>query len=117
MGYLNTYSRKRKFQGGGEVPAAPAPEAGAGGPEAGGAGGGGVTEEQLIEFAYAAVQGDQGAATQLGMALAPMIVEQAESMGAGGGAGGPEGGAPAEAGGAPAEGEPVFRRGGKLVRY
>jgi hypothetical protein len=109
MGYLNKYgSRARKFQGGGEMaPAGPPPEA----PAGPGAGGG---EEEIIGLAQAAAQGDMEAAAQLGMMLAPMILEQAGAAGAGpeGAPAGPEGGemAPPPEGGAP-----VFRRGGKFI--
>jgi len=103
--YLNTYGKKRKFQEGGAM--APAPEAG-GAPPAPEAAPGGGGEEELFALAEAAVQGDQEAATQLGMALAPMILEQASAMGqeAGGGAeqAPPEGGTP------------VFGSGGKFLR-
>ena len=107
MSYLSKYGT-RKFQEGGAMPAGPeaAPAAPAG-PEAGGGG-----EEQVIALAQAAASGDPEAAAELGMMLAPMILEQA-------GAGGPEG-APAGPEGAPPEGgapggEPVFRRGGKFL--
>ena len=62
-------------------------------------------EEQILQLAEAAVAGDQQAAAELGMMLAPMILQQvdAEMQGAEGG----------EA--APAAPEPVFRRGGKFV--
>jgi len=101
--YLSKYGRrKRVFQEGGPMPA----EGGApqGAPAEGGGG-----EEQVLALAQAAAQGDMEAAAQLGMMLAPMILEQA----GGGAPAGPEGGAPAPA---PAEGAPTFRRGGRLVR-
>lgn len=62
-------------------------------------------EEQILQLAEDAVAGDQQAAAELGMMLAPMILQQvdAEMQGAEG----------AEA--APAVPEPVFRRGGKFV--
>jgi hypothetical protein len=73
--------------------------------------GGGDPQEQILGLAQAATQGDEAAAAQLGMMLAPMILEQA------GGGGAAPAGAPGE--GAPAgqgEGAPVFKRGGKLAR-
>lgn len=112
--YLKKYGKNNtlKFQEGGEMPAEaavpPAPEAA---PEAGAPEGGG-NEEQLIALAEAATQGDQQAAMELGMALAPMIMEQAAAMG-----GGAEGAAPVEQGApAPAEGgTPVFKQGGSFI--
>ena len=106
--YLSAYGT-RKYQEGGAMPpqgGAPAggmpPEGGApaGGPE------GGDPQAELMALAQAAAQGDQAAATQLGMMLAPMILEQS---GGGGAPGGPEGPAPAEGG------APVFSRGGRLA--
>jgi len=108
--YMNKYGKKNtlKFQEGGMMPEeGGAPPA----PEAGGAPAGGGDEEQLIAWAEAATQGDQEAAMQLGMAIAPMIMEQAAAASGGGGA---EGGMPPE--GAPAEGgTPVFRKGGSFI--
>jgi hypothetical protein len=107
MGYLNTYGKRaRRFQQGGAMApeamdAAPQPAA----PEEGAGSG---QEEQILELAQAAVAGDQQAAAELGMLLAPMILQQVE---AGMAEGGPEGGAPAE----PAAPEPVFRKGGVFV--
>ena len=100
MGYLNTYGT-RKFQEGGQM--APAPEAPAGPPAEGGEG-----EEQLIALAEAVVNGDQEAAMQLGVALAPMILEQAAAMGGGGGA-------PMEEAAPVPGGTPQFKRGGTFV--
>jgi len=100
--YLNTYGVRRhsKFQMGGPMPAE------GGMPPEGGApaeGGGGDPQAEIIALAEAAAAGDMEAAAQLGMMVAPLILEQAG--GAGGGApAGPEGGAP------------VFRKGGRLIR-
>ena len=99
MSYLNTYgTKRRKFQEGGMMAPAPAEAAPEAGPEAGG---GEVSEDQLLQLADAAVQGDQEAAMQLGMLLAPMILQEAQAAGG------------AEA--APAEAAPVFRKGGQFV--
>jgi len=124
MGYLNTYGRTRKYQGGGGMPPAAGDMGGAPGGDMGGAPGGApggemggapggaqeMDEQQLIQLAEAAMQGDQEAAAQLGFMLAPMILEQAQAMMGGGGAEG----APAEE--VPAEGgTPVFRHGGAFL--
>ncbi|MCK5787460.1 MAG: hypothetical protein KAH32_00470 [Chlamydiia bacterium] len=105
--YLAHYGTRR-YQGGGEMPAPAGPEGGM--PQEGGAppqeGGGGDPQAEILAMAQAAAQGDQAAAAQLGMALAPMILEQAGQGGAPEGGGGP---APAEGG------APVFRRGGRLA--
>ena len=111
MGYLDTYAtRSKRFQEGGmmteEAPAGP--EAGApAGPEAGPEQD--AQGEQLLALAEAAVGGDQQAAAELGMALAPMILEQVQAE-TGGGA--PEGG-----GGEPMPegGEPTFSAGGTFI--
>ena len=102
MSYLKQYGSKRKFQEGGAMPADPAMAPAPAGPEAGGGG----EEEQVMMLAQAAVQGDQAAAAELGMMLAPMILQEVQAAGAGGGE---EGMAPAE----PAA-QPVFKRGGVL---
>ncbi len=96
MDYLKKYGT-RKLQEGGPAPA-PA--------------GGEMSGEDLIALAQATIAGDQAAAAQLGMLVAPMLLEQA-GAGAGGGGGAPE--APA-APTAPVEGEPMFRKGGLFVR-
>lgn len=97
MGYLKKYgSKKQKFQAGGPAPAAEPAAA----PAAPAEGGGG--EEQIFQLAEAAVAGDQAAAAELGMMLAPMILQEAEAQ---------MGAAPAEA-----EAQPVFRKGGKFIR-
>lgn len=94
MSYLKQYGTKtEKFQAGGMAPA-PA--------EAAPAGGGGG-EEQIIMLAEAAVGGDQAAATELGMMLAPMIMQEAQAQAGAG--------APAEA-----QAQPVFKKGGKFVK-
>jgi hypothetical protein len=98
MNYLETYgSKQRRFQEGGVAPAPAAPA----GPEAGGG-----QEEQIVQLAEAAQAGDQQAAAELGMIMAPMILEEIQA--AAGAQGAPAG---PEAGG----GEPVFRKGGKFV--
>jgi hypothetical protein len=119
VNYLAKYGTRR-YQGGGGMPAPGGAEGGMpaeggappeGGMPEGGAppegGQGGDPQAEIMALAQAAAQGDQAAAAQLGMALAPMILEQAQ----GGAQGGPEGGAPAPAEG----GAPVFRRGGRLA--
>lgn len=106
--YINTYGQKKPkmnmFQGGGPMPAEggqPMPAEGGGAPPEGG-----DPQQQIIALAEAASQGDEAAAMELGMMLAPMIMEQAGGGGAP--AGGPEGGAP------PGGEAPVFKKGGKL---
>lgn len=93
MSYLSEYgTKKRKFQVGGEMPAAPPAE-------------GGGQEEQIIALAEAAVAGDEQAAMELGMLVAPIILEQVAGAGAG------------EAEAMAAEQEaPVFSSGGKFLR-
>lgn len=72
--------------------------------EAGGApAGGGDPMQQIIEGAMQAVQSGDG---NLALQVCQMLVQLAT---------GGQGGAPEE-GAAPAEGEPVYRRGGRLVR-
>jgi hypothetical protein len=97
MSYLNTYGKKRRFQEGGVAPEAAPVQAG---PEQGGGG----QEEQILALAQATVAGDQAAAAELGMMLAPMILQEVQAS---------AGGATEEA--APAEAQPVFRKGGKFV--
>jgi len=96
MNYLKQYGTKtRIFQEGGMAPAgAEAQPAPAAGPEQGGG------EEQIFALAEAAVAGDQAAAAELGLMLAPMILQEAQ----------------AQAGGQPeaAEAQPVFSKGGKF---
>ena len=101
MGYLNKYGTKqRRFQEGGEMAPAPA------GPEAGPEAGGGGEEEQMIMLAEAAVQGDEQAAMQLGMMIAPLILQEAQAQMGGGEAAAPAG---------PEGGAPVFRKGGQFA--
>jgi hypothetical protein len=103
--YLATYSKRpvRKYQAGGGMPA--------GDPAMGGAPAGGDPMEQMVMLAEAAMQGDTNAAAELGMAVAPMILEQAQAA-MGGGM--PQGGAPEPAADMPpAEGQPMMRVGGK----
>ena len=96
MSYLNAYGKKRRFQEGGVAPSAAPVQAG---PTEGGG-----QEEQILALAQATVAGDQAAAAQLGVMMAPMILQEVQAAG---------GGAEAEA--APAEAQPVFRKGGKFV--
>jgi hypothetical protein len=98
MSYLDKYGSKRKFQEGGAMPADPAMAPAPAGPEAGGGGG----EEQIIALAQAAAQGDQAAAAELGMMLAPMILQEAQA----GGGGEPQ---------ADPAAQPVFRKGGAFI--
>lgn len=99
MSYLKQYGTKtEKLQQGGVAPAGPeAQPAPAAGP---GEGGG---EEQVIMLAEAAAQGDQAAATELGMMLAPMILQEAQAQAGGGDP-------------AAAEAQPVFKKGGKFSK-
>lgn len=88
----------KKFQAGGPMPAgqgAPAPQGGGEDPQA-----------MLMQGAQQAVQGQD---CEIAMQVCQMLIE----MLGGGGAQQP---APQEAAPAPAEGEPVYRRGGRLVR-
>lgn len=102
MSYLETYGSKRKFQEGGAMPADPAMAPAPAGPAAGGGGG----EEEIVALAQAAVSGDQQAAAQLGMMLAPMILQEVQAGGGGG-----------EAQAMPADpaAQPVFRKGGAFI--
>lgn len=83
----------RKFQAGGPMPAgapAPAPQG---------------SEDPTAMLMQAAQQAVQGQDCQMAMQVCQMVIE---ALGGGGG--------PQEAAPAPAEGEPVYRRGGRLVR-
>jgi len=118
--YLKQYGRKQRFQEGGSMPAGP--EGGA--PPAGGPEGGAGGPEEILAVAQATLDGDMEAAAQLGVMVAPMILEQAQAQGGAPGgapAGGPEGGAPmgmARNGGpVPANvGVPTFGKGGRLIK-
>ncbi|MCK5788482.1 MAG: hypothetical protein KAH32_05765, partial [Chlamydiia bacterium] len=68
MRYVNKYGNKRMFQAGGEMAGPPPPQGGGG-------------DEEVIMLAQAAASGDMEAAAQLGMMLAPMILEQAGAAG------------------------------------
>lgn len=88
----------RKFQAGGPTLAgapAPAPQGG---------------EDPTAMLMQAAQQAVQGQDCQMAMQVCQMVIEAL------GGGGGPQEAAPQEAAPAPAEGEPVYRRGGRLVR-
>lgn len=88
----------RKFQAGGPMPAgapAPAPQGG---------------EDPTAMLMQAAQQAVQGQDCQMAMQVCQMVIEAL------GGGGGPQEAAPQGAAPAPAEGEPVYRRGGRLVR-
>lgn len=84
----------KKFQEGGAAPQAAAQQGGGEDPTA-----------MLMQGAQQAVQNQD---CQIAIQVCQMVLEML-------GGGGAEGGAPEEA--APAEGQPVYRRGGKLVRY
>ena len=86
---------KQKFQAGGPMP------------EQGGAPQGG--EDPMMVLMQGAQQALQSQDCQIAMQVGQMLLELA-------GGGAPQGGAPQEAAPAPAEGEPVYRRGGRLVR-
>ena len=88
----------KKFQEGG---AAPAPEAAA--PQQGG-------EDPTAMLLQGAQQAVQGQDCEMAMQVCQMLIEAL------GGGGSPQEAAPQEAAPAPAEGEPVYRRGGRLVR-
>lgn len=86
------------FQAGGPMPAgapAPAPQ------------GGEDPTAMLLQGAQQAVQGQD---CEMAMQVCQMLIEAL------GGGGSPQEAAPQEAAPAPAEGEPVYRRGGRLVR-
>ena len=86
-----------KFQAGGPMPAgapAPAPQ------------GGEDPTAMLLQGAQQAVQGQD---CEMAMQVCQMLIEAL-------GGGSPQEAAPQEAAPAPAEGEPVYRRGGRLVR-
>ena len=87
----------RKFQEGGAMPA--------GAPAASPQGG----EDPMAMLIQGAQQAVQAQDCQIAMQVCQMLLELA-------GGGAPAEAAPAEAAPAPAEGEPVYRRGGRLVR-
>ena len=87
----------RKFQEGGAMPAGAAPQ----GPEGG--------QDPMAMLMQGAEQAVQAQDWQIAMQVCQMLLELA-------GGGAPAEAAPAEAAPAPAEGEPVYRRGGRLVR-
>ena len=87
----------RKFQEGGAMPA--------GAPAASPQGG----EDPMAMLIQGAQQAVQSQDCQIAMQVCQMLLELA-------GGGAPAEAAPAEAAPAPAEGEPVYRRGGRLVR-
>lgn len=89
---------KNKFQEGGAMPAGAAPQ----GPQGG--------EDPMAMLLQGAQQAVQAQDCQIAMQVCQMLMELA------GGGGAPAEAAPAEAAPAPAEGEPVYRRGGRLVR-
>lgn len=88
----------RKFQEGGAMPAGAAPQ----GPEGG--------QDPMAMLMQGAEQALQAQDCEIAMQVCQMLLELA------GGGGAPAEAAPAEAAPAPAEGEPVYRRGGRLVR-
>ena len=87
-----------KFQAGGPMPAGAPAQAPQGG------------EDPIAMLVQAAQQAIQGQDCQIAMQVCQMLIEAL------GGGGGPQEAAPQEAAPAPAEGEPVYRRGGRLVR-
>lgn len=87
--------KTRFFQEGGAMPAAaPAPQGG---------------EDPMMMLLQGAQQALQAQDCELAMQVCQMLIELA-------GGGAPAEAAPAEAAPVPAEGEPVYRRGGRLVR-
>lgn len=88
----------RKFQEGGQMPA--------GAPAAAPQGG----EDPMAMLMQGAQQAVEAQDCEIAMQVCQMLLELA------GGGGAPAEAAPAEAAPAPAEGEPVYRRGGRLVR-
>jgi hypothetical protein len=87
----------RKFQEGGAMPA----EAPAAAPQGG--------EDPMAMLMQGAEQAVSAQDCEIAMQVCQMLLELA-------GGGAPAEAAPAEAAPAPAEGEPVYRRGGRLVR-
>ena len=88
----------RKYQEGGAMPAgAPAPT-----PQGG--------EDPMAMLMQGAQQAVQAQDCEIAMQVCQMLLELAGAQAA------PAEAAPAEAAPAPAEGEPVYRRGGRLVR-
>lgn len=88
----------RKYQEGGAMPAgapAPAPQGG---------------EDPIAMLMQGAQQAVQAQDCEIAMQVCQMLLELAGAQAA------PAEAAPAEAAPAPAEGEPVYRRGGRLVR-
>lgn len=85
-----------KFQAGGPMPAGAPAQAPQGGED---------PTAMLLQGAQQAVQGQD---CEMAMQVCQMLIE---ALG-----GGPQEAAPQEAAPAPAEGEPVYRRGGRLVR-
>lgn len=86
----------RKYQEGGAMPAgAPAPQGG---------------EDPMAMLMQGAQQAVQAQDCEIAMQVCQMLLELAGAQAA------PAEAAPAEAAPAPAEGEPVYRRGGRLVR-
>lgn len=86
-----------KFQEGGAMP----PQSGAPAPQGG--------EDPMAMLMQGAQQALEGQDCQVAMQVCQMLLELA-------GGGAAPGAAPEEAAPAPAEGEPVYRRGGRLVR-
>lgn len=87
-----------KFQAGGPMPAGAPAQAPQGGED---------PTAMLLQGAQQAVQGQD---CEMAMQVCQMLIEAL------GGGGSPQEAAPQEAAPAPAEGEPVYRRGGRLVR-
>lgn len=87
-----------KFQVGGQMPAGAPAQAPQGGED---------PTAILLQGAQQAVQGQD---CEIAMQVCQMLIEAL------GGGSNPQGAAPQEAAPAPAEGEPVYRRGGRLVR-
>lgn len=87
-----------KFQAGGPMPVGAPAQAPQGGED---------PTAMLLQGAQQAVQGQD---CEMAMQVCQMLIEAL------GGGGSPQEAAPQEAAPAPAEGEPVYRRGGRLVR-
>lgn len=87
-----------KFQAGGPMPTGAPAQAPQGGED---------PTAMLLQGAQQAVQGQD---CEMAMQVCQMLIEAL------GGGGSPQEAAPQEAAPAPAEGEPVYRRGGRLVR-
>lgn len=114
---MNISDKIRKFQDGGATPSSGAPDPSQGGQPQGGdpSQGGQDPIMQLVQLAQQALQSqDCNAAMQVCNGLLS-VLQQAQQQGGQGGSPDQSGGGAPPAQGAP-QGQPVFKRGGRLVR-